>query len=454
MAEFKKSVITTAGLAMLADAMLTDTAITFTQIAVGAGEYTGEELTAIVALKDPKQVFDVTKVSVIDDNNLKIQSRINNDETLVGYYIREIGIYGKLADGEEKLVAITIAEKADYFPDHDTAPVTLIYENYLQIQNCDKILFQYTFPSGVYATQEDMEALDKKFSAPTYEEVKDLEELTSGEKYTTAWGKLKKAVKALIDHIGDKKNPHGVTKAQVGLGKCDNTADKDKSVKSATSAGNADTVDGKHFADIQTDAQARADKCLKLTGGTVTGNVIVNADLSTSGNHGIYWFRLIKSNDELHLKSSGNTKNVNVFGRLLNVVNAEATSNMDVQCLNVHYGGSLVHDSYRGAKENISKALDERIRKILEVPIESFDYRPGFGNDKKDVVGVIVDEIEKIIPEAVEIPEDWNEEEFNELLGDMGNKTLPGVNATAFVPYLIGMVQILNREIEELKGRK
>ena len=255
----------------------------------------------------------------------------------------------------------------------------------------------------------------------------------------------------MIDHIGDKKNPHGVTKTQVGLGKCDNTADKDKSVKSA---GNADTVDGKHFADIQTDAQARADKCLKLTGGTVTGNVIVNADLSTSGNHGIYWFRLIKSNDELHLKSSGNTKNVNVFGRLLNVVNAEATSNMDVQCLNVHYGGSLVHDSYRGAKENISKALDERIRKILEVPIESFDYRPGFGNDKKDVVGVIVDEIENIIPEAVEIPEEWNEEEFNELLGDMGNKTLPGVNATAFVPYLIGMVQILNREIEELKGRK
>ena len=92
--------------------------------------------------------------------------------------------------------------------------------------------------------------------------------------------------------------------------------------------------------------------------------------------------------------------------------------------------------------------------RIVEVPIESFDYRPGFGNDKKDVVGVIVDEIENIIPEAVEIPEDWNEEEFNELLGDMGNKTLPGVNATAFAPYLIGMVQILNREIEELKGRK
>lgn len=37
-------------------------------------------------------------------------------------------------------------------------------------------------------------------------------------------------------HLSDKLNPHNVTKAQVGLGKCDNTADKDKIVLSATSA--------------------------------------------------------------------------------------------------------------------------------------------------------------------------------------------------------------------------
>ena len=433
MAEFKKSVITTAGLAMLADAMLTDTAITFTKIAVGAGEYTGEDITAIVALKDQKQVFDVTKVSVIDDNNLKIQSRINNDETLVGYYIREIGIYGRLADGKEKLVAITIAEKADYFPDHDTAPVTLIYENYLQIQNCDKILFQYTFPSGVYALQEDVEALIDHIGDKENPHGVTLAQLGAA------------SANSLSAHIQNKSNPHGVTKAQVGLGNCDNTADNVKSVK------NADTVDGKHFTDIQADAQARADKCLKLTGGTVTGNVIVNADISTNGNHGLYWFSLIKSNDELHLKSSGNTKNVNVFGRLLNVVNAEATSNMDVQCLNVHYGGSLVHDSYRGAKENIVKASEERIRKILEVPIESFDYRPGFGNDKKGVVGVIVDEVQDIIPEAVVIPDDWDESNFNELLGDAGNESVPGVDYTTFIPYLIALAQLQQKEIEKLK---
>ena len=45
-------------------------------------------------------------------------------------------------------------------------------------------------------------------------------------------------------HLADTSNPHKVTKAQVGLGNVDNTADKDKTVKSAgTCTGNAATAD-------------------------------------------------------------------------------------------------------------------------------------------------------------------------------------------------------------------
>lgn len=52
---------------------------------------------------------------------------------------------------------------------------------------------------------------------PTYTESSNLVELTSGEKLSVAMGKIAKAVKSLISHIGNKKNPHGVTKAQIGL---------------------------------------------------------------------------------------------------------------------------------------------------------------------------------------------------------------------------------------------
>lgn len=40
----------------------------------------------------------------------------------------------------------------------------------------------------------------------------------------------------LTTHTGSKSNPHGVTKAQVGLGNVDNTADANKPVSAAQKA--------------------------------------------------------------------------------------------------------------------------------------------------------------------------------------------------------------------------
>lgn len=48
---------------------------------------------------------------------------------------------------------------------------------------------------------------------------------------------------ALSDHLSDTDNPHNVTKEDVGLGNCDNTADSEKEVKSARSCtGNSATA--------------------------------------------------------------------------------------------------------------------------------------------------------------------------------------------------------------------
>jgi len=61
-------------------------------------------------------------------------------------------------------------------------------------------------------------------------------DLTSGEKLSVAFGKIAKAINSFLAHIANVANPHSVTKAQVGLGNVDNTADADKTVKSATTA--------------------------------------------------------------------------------------------------------------------------------------------------------------------------------------------------------------------------
>lgn len=46
---------------------------------------------------------------------------------------------------------------------------------------------------------------------------------------------------AIATHVADKQNPHEVTKAQVGLGNCDNTSDADKPISTATQT----ALDGK-----------------------------------------------------------------------------------------------------------------------------------------------------------------------------------------------------------------
>lgn len=65
---------------------------------------------------------------------------------------------------------------------------------------------------------------------PSYTAATTLAALVSGEKLSLAFGKLAKGTTDLISHLANKSNPHGVTKAQIGLGSVDNTADKSKPV--------------------------------------------------------------------------------------------------------------------------------------------------------------------------------------------------------------------------------
>ena len=57
---------------------------------------------------------------------------------------------------------------------------------------------------------------------PTYATASTAAELSSGEKLSVAFGKIAKAIKDLISHIANNSNPHGVTKAQLGLENVDN----------------------------------------------------------------------------------------------------------------------------------------------------------------------------------------------------------------------------------------
>ena len=74
-------------------------------------------------------------------------------------------------------------------------------------------------------------------------------------------------------HIANKSNPHGVTKAQVGLGNVDNTADSAKSVKYATSAGSANSVAWGNVSGKPSSLPANGGNSSTVNGHTVNANV-------------------------------------------------------------------------------------------------------------------------------------------------------------------------------------
>jgi hypothetical protein len=102
-------------------------------------------------------------------------------------------------------------------------------------------------PHGVTAAQVglgNVPNVTTNNQTPTYTVASSNAELKSGETMTTAFGKIAKAVSSLIAHLSNTSNPHSVTKAQVGLGNVDNTADANKTVKAAGTATTATTLSG------------------------------------------------------------------------------------------------------------------------------------------------------------------------------------------------------------------
>lgn len=105
--------------------------------------------------------------------------------------------------------------------------------------------------------------------------------------------------------------------------------------------------------------------------------------------------------------------------------------------------------SSRRVKENIHDMTEERAKKLLDLDIVNFDYIGEFAGGLKDQSGVIAEDAIKVIPEAVLISENYDE---SKPVDEISNPA-PSVDYRQYIPYLIKMVQIQQKEIEELKKR-
>lgn len=112
------------------------------------------------------------------------------------------------------------------------------------------------------------------------------------------------------------------------------------------------------------------------------------------------------------------------------------------------YGASFTNPSSRLVKENIIDMSEEEAKKILLLNPVDFDYIKEFGGEKKQR-GLIAEDVLKIIPSCVTIPEGYSESDFAPEKGIM-NKVL-AIDYSKLIPYLIKIVQMQQEEIEALK---
>lgn len=305
---WENTVITNAGIELLKNALSGGT-ITVTAIKSGAGKVDVSALksqTAVSSIKQSGTVQGVTKTN----ETIKIGVLFSNAGLSAGYSMTQLGIYAKGSTGSEVLFAISQSTTGKEVPAESAMPSwSLVHNFYIKLNN-DVKMTATVDPEG-YVTFETMQkALNAHTGnksnphsvtksqvglgnvpnvatnnqTPTYSDTTTLVTLSSGEKISIAFAKIKLAITTLINHLANKSNPHGVTKSQVGLGNVENKSSA--TIRGELTKGNVTTALGYTPAN-QTDMTNAQDAITQLN----SERAFLLKVFSGTSNKMIYWQR-------------------------------------------------------------------------------------------------------------------------------------------------------------------
>lgn len=165
---------------------------------------------------------------------------------------------------------------------------------------------------------------------------------------------------------------------------------------------------------------------LPLSGGSVTGDTTFTKKVQVNG---VFKCSVISRYDT---QDNGYVNHVNPDNNAYRPVRASAFTTM----------------SCKHTKTNVVDISEEDALKLLDIRPVNFDYVEEVGG-QKDQIGVLAEDTYEILPKVVSIPDDYVEEDFDISKGI--HQPLPSVDYIKFVPYLIKLVQIQQKEINELK---
>ena len=119
---WNNSLYTNVGTNMMSE-VLSGATMTITKAVGGAGTTVAESLAALTDVKDQKQTLKILGIedatdSTGNDAGKRIKIQITNEDVETGYILHQVGIYAKLADGNETLLIIMQDDRGVEIPSH------------------------------------------------------------------------------------------------------------------------------------------------------------------------------------------------------------------------------------------------------------------------------------------------------------------------------------------------
>lgn len=119
---WKNSLYTNVGTKMMSE-VLSGATMTITKAVGGSGTTAAKSLAALTDVKEQKQTLKILGIedatdSSDDDVGKRIKIQITNGDLETGYILHQVGIYAKLADGEETLLIIMQDDRGVEIPSH------------------------------------------------------------------------------------------------------------------------------------------------------------------------------------------------------------------------------------------------------------------------------------------------------------------------------------------------
>lgn len=164
MAEFSKLYLTKRGQALVAKIIAGETTIQFTKVSTSSRVYAESALEGLTALENVQQTNNVTKVTISNDTNVRVETAFTNEKLTAGYYLRCLGLYAKDPTQGEILYAVCVETSGlCYMPAYNGVTISSAYiQLYTTVGNSDNVSLA-VYP-GAYATIEDIGELEAEIA--------------------------------------------------------------------------------------------------------------------------------------------------------------------------------------------------------------------------------------------------------------------------------------------------